>query len=91
MLTFDADELVEESDWLEFEEGGQVLGGDLERVAVVELQVRVDLKAQVGFDCLTQRLKQMLQKFAKLSTRKRPRTSSAHLLKHCQHFLFVKC
>ena len=38
-----------------------MLGGDLERVAVVELQVRVDLKAQVGFDCLTQRLKQMLQ------------------------------
>lgn len=43
--TFDIDTTIEESDWLKSDEGAEVLDPDLERVAVVELQVHVDMQS----------------------------------------------
>ncbi len=61
MPTFDIDTFVKESDWLKADEGRQVLHSDFERIAVVELQVHVNVQSQVRLDRATQRLQQVLQ------------------------------
>ena len=60
VVTFDVDEAVEEADGAELEEGRQVFERHLERVALVELQVHVDVQAQVGLDVAAQWLQQVL-------------------------------
>ena len=58
--TFDIDEPVEEPDGSDPEQRVEVLEAHLERVAVVELQVHVDVEAQVRLDLPAQRLQQAL-------------------------------
>lgn len=52
--TFDVYEVVEEADGLDGEEVGQVLGGHLEGVPVVQLQVCVHRETQVLLDIFAQ-------------------------------------
>lgn len=55
-------EAVEESDWFNREEVGQVLQANFKRVPVIQLQVGVDREAQVLLDLLTQLVEEMLQR-----------------------------
>lgn len=55
-------EAVEESDWFNGEDVGQVLQANFKRVPVVQLQVGVDREAQVLLDLLTQLVEEMLQR-----------------------------
>lgn len=43
VITFDVDQSVEQSDWSDSKQVGEIPHADLERIPVVELEVGVDL------------------------------------------------
>lgn len=59
-LTANVNEPIEEANWMQREEEGQVLRAHPERVAVIQLQVRVHGQPQVLLDLSAQPVQQVL-------------------------------
>ena len=59
-LTFDVDSAIKKSDWSHTQQVGKVTQPNLERVAVIQLKVKVNVQAKVSLNGTTQGVKQML-------------------------------
>jgi len=58
--TFDVERTAKVAQWLHLQERPAVLEADLERIAVVQLEVRVDVQPQVRLDVLRQAVHDVL-------------------------------